>query len=39
MACDVFGQKGEIRPKSMWTVLGSFESIFKASESFPEEML
>lgn len=36
--CAEFRQKEEIGLKSMWTGLGSFEIIFKASVSFLKEM-
>lgn len=38
MACDGLGQEGEIRLKNVWTALGNFAIIFKASEGFMEEM-
>lgn len=36
-ARDEFREKGGVRPKNVWTVLGSFDIIFKASGSFMEE--
>lgn len=38
MACDGLGQEGEVRAKTVWTVLGNFAVIFKPSERFMEEM-